>query len=335
MAIEKTEGHSFVTAALTELSNVLAELADSGATAKIVYATLLEELLVRFEQTPNGSQLADLVASFNRDRATGLSRLPLGTAGTAAEAVSIFRNKLAKGYRTRLPLNEVSPDLAHRVGGLFDEIVLELRDVLSEKSTADLAQARALHQQQMAEMVGAHEVDAQRWRDQSQELSQQLEDAIASETRMHQVCAQKDERIADLVRQLDSTQLRCQGAISNEAVAREKVSYLTEKVVGLEKANASLTTAEATERKSRLLTLDSNRQIALELASTQEQHQALKQRLQDLEGRAREDLARYEQVQAGNAALLARCAELERSVVVMATATARKPAKPRAKSSKG
>ncbi|ABD72031.1 hypothetical protein Rfer_4345 (plasmid) [Rhodoferax ferrireducens T118] len=298
--------NSYLNDALAELSGVLARLADSGTTARLAYAEILEELLVRYEETPNGAQLMEFVGAFNRKRESTCARLPLGTAGTAAEAVATFRNKVAKGYRTRLPLSTVSPDLAQRVAAMFDEIVGELRAALSQSAIKEMAIVQAAHQQELERIQSLARKEVELLEADQAALSSRLGAANDNVAHLTLALEQKNDRIGELAQSLDSVQSRLQQSASKEAVAVTRGSLMEEKLRALEVTNARLTAAESDERKKRLLTLDENRQMGLALEATKQQNQSLNLQLESIQSKANDLTKRVENGEQRISALLKR-----------------------------
>jgi chromosome segregation ATPase len=293
---DSAQGGSYLMVAATDLAGTLARLADCGMTARVAYSEILEELLVRYEEIPNGAQLAEFVSSFNRSRGLSNAKLALGTAGTAAEAVAVFRNKVAKGYRSRLTLESLSGDMTQRVASMFDQIVGEIRGTVAESTRKEVESLHAAHQQELLSLKSETAQQAEVSRSQREDLCQQLDDAIEASNAMVGASAQKDGRIVDLVNALDSLQTRFQLSASKEAVVREKCNHLESRVAELELTNGALVISEHEERKHRLLTLDANRQMALALESEKLQRAALDTRYNDQSERLQTELRRGEQL---------------------------------------
>jgi hypothetical protein len=243
---------------LKSLGDFLAEHASKGVSARITYGNLLEELLVRFEFMPSGAQLMEIIQSFNRRQESGHATLPLGTAGTAAEAVVTFRNKVAKGYRSRLPLESLSPDMSERVASLFDSIIKELKTTIELTFNAEIEAAKSEHEKALSTCIsnGQSVEDGLRFRVDA--LTLQLGESEA----LRESC---ERRVAESLASLESIQIRYQESFSKELVASATIQALGKRIDAMEIELAKVKLSEAEERRARLLDLDHIRQMELKL----------------------------------------------------------------------
>lgn len=299
---------------LANLGEFLAVQASHGVSARIAYGNLLEELLVRFELMANGAQLMEIFQAFNRSRDAGHATLPLGTAGTAAESAANFRNKVAKGYRSRLPLDSVSLDMGERVASMFDAIVQELRASIEISTRSQIDSLNQAHVAALAASVAECDLVAQGLRAQRESLSLQLEEADSLLKASEAARETAAKRSNDLLASLDALQTRFQAVSSREAVARANIEVLEKRLATIDDELAKVKLSEADERRVRLLGLDRNRQLELQLQKLQLGQESSASRVGELESQLKKEESRNEGLAAQLAAAQLRCDTAQRSL---------------------
>lgn len=321
---------------LRELGPMLGQHSSAGTAARLVCAEVLEELLVRFEYLANGAQVIEVLNAFNKSRPIEMAKLPLGTAGTANEAVAAFRSKLARGYRTRLTLESLPNDMTQKVAVTIDQIVADLRQSVAKSYQESFESARSAHASELSEKTKEWETRNNALRSEIDSLQiQEAESAQLISSLQAQVEEAKT-RLRESTSSLDSLQSRFQLVSGRETAGRVRVEALEKRKAELDAEVLRLQTDAAENRRDYLLLIDKLHQLELTRQSDLAALHSGAKRIKELEAALKKEESHAASQMARLAPVEARIAELEgmlASALKIASAKqARKKASPARKS---